>query len=103
MFFRLPYFFLGDVRTIHRCRAVPLGVSSLVIAILMLSLGFASFSLVVQPGLAPSRTVGCAQAGVRLSPLRAGLFDVFKESVRNHTRVRPSGRVFAFATAATKA
>ena len=73
------------------------------IAILMLSLGFASFSLVVQPGLAPSRTVGCAQAGVRLSPLRAGLFDVFKESVRDHTRLRPSGRVFAFATAATKA
>ena len=60
------------------------------IAILMLSLGFASFSLVVQPGLAPSRTVGCAQAGVRLSPLRAGLFDVFKESVRNHTRRGPA-------------
>ena len=57
----------------------------------MLSLGLASFSLVAQPGLAPSRAVGCAQAGVRLSPLRAGLFDVFKESVRNHTCLRPGG------------
>jgi len=49
-------------------------------------LGFASFSLVVQPGLAPSRAVGCAQAGVRLSPLRAGLFDVFKESDEDKAR-----------------
>ena len=46
----------------------------------MLSFAVGSFSLVVQPGLAPSRAVGCAQP-VRLSPPRAGLFDMFKESV----------------------
>ena len=47
----------------------------------MLSLALASITLVVQPGLLPS-----THAGVRLSPLRAGLFDVFKESVNHHAR-----------------